>query len=161
MLVTSFILSRLDYCNSLLAGITSEKLSKLQVIQNSAAKLVTKQKNLAHSKPLLFDLHWLPVKDRINYKIALMCFKCLNDEAPIYLKEFLDVYTPTRALRSGTDRLKLKSSKIANYKAFGERSFLTIGPKTWNALPRNVREASSIETFKSRLKHYYFLETFF
>ena len=78
-LVTSLILSRLDYCNSLLAGITKDNLSKLQSIQNHAAKLIKRKKKYDHVSPLLQELHWLPVTQRIDYKIALLVFKCIND----------------------------------------------------------------------------------
>ena len=72
-LITSLILSRLDYCNSLLAGSNKEQLNRLQRVQNAAAKLVLCKKQWPHSLPILYELHWLPVKERIDYKIALMC----------------------------------------------------------------------------------------
>ena len=158
-LVTTFILSRLDYCNSLLVGISQDKLLRLQVIQNRAAKLVCRKKRLAHSLPILFELHWLPVKERINFKIALMCFKCLNEKAPFYLTEYLTPYAPSRVLRSSSDTTKLKEYSF-NYKFYGGRSFQSIAPSFWNSLPRGVREAPSVENFKSKLKLYIFTETY-
>ena len=114
-LVTTLILFQLDYCNAILSGLPAEKLSKLQVLQNQAAKLITKQKKSVHVTPILKELHWLPVKERIKYKTAVFCFKCLNDTAPLYLKQFLELYNPTRALRSSTDKLIFRIQK-QNYK---------------------------------------------
>ena len=90
-LVTTLILSKIDYCNSLLAGVNNSLLYKLQLIQNSAARLIVRLRKFDHITPLLMDLHWLPVKHRINYKIALLCFKCLNNAAPSYFRDLLDI----------------------------------------------------------------------
>ena len=159
-LVTTFILSRVDYCNSLLLGISRDKLHRLQVIQNSAAKLITRKKRMAHSSPILYELHWLPIEIRINYKTAMLCYKCLNDEAPQYLQDLLTIYVPSRTLRSSSDRTKLVVPKY-RYKTIGERSFTVSGPKVWNSIPKNIRESPTIETFKSKLKHFLFTETYF
>ena len=155
-LVTSLVLSRLDYCNSLLAGTTVENISRLQSIQNNAARLILKQKRYAHSLPILYELHWLPVKERIQYKIALFCYKCLSGAAPNYLSTFLEIYHPGRNLRSSSDKTIFKVPKM-KYKSCGERSFAYIGPKVWNALPSPLRSEGNIDTFKKNLKHYLFL----
>ena len=159
-LITTLVLSRLDYCNSLISNISQDKLKRLQVIQNSAAKLVTRQKRMAHSLPLLLDLHWLPVKERIDFKIAMLCFKCLNGQAPTYLTDFLQLNEPSRNLRSSSDKTRLKQTVEYNYKFYGGRSFNVIGPSVWNNLPRKIREANSLESFKSMLKFYYFTLAF-
>ena len=158
-LVTTLILSKLDYCNAILSGLPAEKLSKLQVLQNQAAKLITKQKKSVHVTPILKELHWLPVKERIKYKTAVFCFKCLNDTAPLYLKQFLELYNPTRALRSSTDKLIFRTPK-QNYKTYGERSFLFFGPQVWNVLPYKIRSAPNIHIFKKQLKHYLFTNAY-
>ena len=97
-LVTSLILSRLDYCNSLFCNMTNENIEKLQLLQNHAAKLIYRAKKKDHVTPLLYQLHWLPIKFRIDYKIALLCFKCLNNKAPSCLNDLVQVYVPRRAL---------------------------------------------------------------
>ncbi|KAL8558946.1 hypothetical protein ACOMHN_028258 [Nucella lapillus] len=76
-LAVSFILSRLDFCNSLLCGIPDEKLNKLQRIQNRAARMVLRRSRHESATLLLRTLHWLPVKARIEYKIATLCFQCI------------------------------------------------------------------------------------
>ena len=84
-LMVSLVLSKLDYGNALLSGVSLDQLGKLQRVQNHAAKLVFRKKKNDHVTPLLKSLHWLPVKERIDYKIASLVFKCLNGLAPQYL----------------------------------------------------------------------------
>ena len=99
-LTEALVLSRLDYGNSLLSGISDELLQKLQVLQNSAARLVTKTPRRAHISPVLRELHWLPVRARIYFKVLYLVFKALHAEAPQYLSELIHTYVPPRSLRS-------------------------------------------------------------
>ena len=159
-LVTTLILSNLDYCNSLLSGITAESLSKLQMVQNHAAKLIKRKKKFDHVTPLLFDLHWLPVKQRIHYKICLLCYKALNNSAPCYIKDILTVYTPARDLRSSSDKTIFTKPK-PKLKAYGERAFSFYGPHVWNDLPFSIRNCPDIHSFKKSLKHHLFVKNFY
>ena len=100
-LAVSFILTRLDYCNSLLAGLADNKLNKLQSIQNHAARIVLRKLMHASATSMLKTLHWLPVKARIQYKIVCLCFQCLcHNTMPSYLSDILHPYLPPRTLRS-------------------------------------------------------------
>ncbi|KAK0133398.1 hypothetical protein N1851_031083 [Merluccius polli] len=120
-LIHAFISSRLDYCNSLLTGITSHSLHRLQLVQNSAARLLTHTRSREHITPILHSLHWLPIKQRITFKILLLTFKALHHLAPPYLSDLLVPHRPTRALRSSsTLSLTLPRSKL---KSFGDRAF--------------------------------------
>ena len=110
--VTSYILSRLDYCNCLLMGTPRTVIQPLQKIQNFAAKLLLAPRH-HHSTPLLEKLHWLPISERIKYKVACMCFSAINGSGPAYLSELLHVYTLSRTLRSSSDTRMLE---IQQYK---------------------------------------------
>ena len=97
-LLCAFVLSRLDYCNSLLAGCPEYFLSKHQKVQNNAARLIFRTTRTAHFTLMLHSLHWLPTEQRIEYKLSLPCFKIIFHQAPIYHSELLHLYTPSRQL---------------------------------------------------------------
>ena len=99
--VNALIASRLDYCNSLLFGTSASNINRLQRLQNSVARLVTRQAIRDSAMPLLRELHWLPVRHRVSYKIAELKFEALHvDLSPTYLEQCVQVYTPARSLRS-------------------------------------------------------------
>ena len=87
-LIHAFISSRVDYCNSLLYGLPEYQLNKLQRVQNMCARLICNESKYCHFTPLLVDLHWLPVKVRIELKILLIVFKIFKGLAPSYLSFF-------------------------------------------------------------------------
>ena len=102
-LLCAFVLSKLDYCNSLLSGSPKRLLDKLQKVQNSAARLVFKARKHEHIKPLLQKFHRLPVVSRVQYKVATLCYNSFTESYPVYLSELLSVYHPSRQLRSISD----------------------------------------------------------
>ena len=151
------VTSRLDYCNCCLWGITSDELNRLQKLQNSTARIVSKSKLYDHITPVLEKLHWLPVKKRIDFKILCITYQCIYGNAPIYLKECIPRYTPVRSLRSsGQVLLKLPSVDDTNKVKYGKRSFQNSAPKLWNSLPAEIRSSKNISTFKKNLKTYLF-----
>ena len=148
-LVHSLISSRLDFSNGVLINLPEYQIQRLQRLQNSAARLITLTRRSSHITPILHSLHWLPVQQRIVFKILIMVFRCLHNIAPTYLQELLQRHTPTRRLRSSdVDLLQVPRS----YHSWGNRSFSVSGPSLWNALPSALRKEASYTTFKHELK---------
>ena len=109
-LLSAFVLSKLDYCNSLLCGSPQFILDKLQRVQNSAARIVTKSRKCDCVQPLLCNLHWAPVHSRIDHKISTLCFNTFTNSSPdpVYIAQLLSVYIPSRHLSSYSDTRTLR-----------------------------------------------------
>ncbi len=152
------VASRLDYCNTTFAGVADEQIARMQKIQNNVAQLILKKSKRDHVTPLLKELHWLPVRYRIQYKLATLSFRHFDGTLLPYLSSSLSTYQPSRCLRSSTERL-LKIPKT-NLKTFGERSFGYIAPSVWNSLPADLRASPSLPTFKVNLKTHFFRQAF-
>ncbi len=146
--------SRLDYCNAMLDGCPASSINKLQIVQNAAARVLTRSRKSHHISPILQSLHWLPIKFCISYKILLLAYKDLNGLAPAYLTNLLSRYNQTRSLRSQNSGL-LVVPRIAKSTKEG-RTFSYLAPKFWNSLPDNVWGSDTLFLFKSRLKTHSF-----
>jgi hypothetical protein len=159
-LITSCVLSRLDYCNLLLAGCPDCVLEPLQKVQNSAARMIFKTPFRQPTTPLLFKLHWLSIKDRIDFKVACFCFYIITNSAPAYLLDIVELYTPARTLRSSSDTRLLCQNRFKRM-SHGFRSFSVYAPQLWNTIPFYIRHADSITSFKSKMKTYLFRKSYF
>ena len=153
-MINCSITSRLDYCNSLLYGAKGYNISQLQLCQSNAAWMLSLRRKFDHITPVLKDQHWLPVEQRIEYKVLLLTYKALHGKAPAYISQLLSLYTPTRPLRS--ENKNIPRVPRCRLEGFGRRCFAYAAPSLWNPLPTPVKRASSIDTFKSSLKTYLF-----
>ena len=157
-LIHAVISSRLDYANSLLFGVCSNHFSRLQTIQNTAARIVLRANRHSHITPLLNELHWLPVKQRVNYKLLLLAFRGLKLGTPAYLS---DVLHPTTRVRSSRSRYLFQLNVPASRtKTFGDCTFHHAAPCLWNSLPPKLRSLDSLDQFKRSLKTFLFSQCF-
>ncbi len=104
LLVQALAISRLDYCNALLAGLPSNTIKPLQMIQNAAARLVFNEPKRAHVTPLFVSLHWLPFAARIQFKTLMLAYRTTTGSAPTYFHSLLRIYISSRSLRSANER---------------------------------------------------------
>lgn len=149
-LVQAMFISRLDYGNSLLAEVGETLLSKLQVIQNTAARMIFNCPPRTSPSPLLRELHWLPVKKRSFFKICCLTFNALNGKGPRYLQEKVTKYSSELNLRSNQLAL-LKQPRIRK-KRSGGCAFSYLAPRYWNQLPLHLRQCPSRLSFRKQLK---------
>lgn len=158
-LVNSLVTSRLDYCNALLSGVSKTILNKLQKVQNTAARIISRTSRYNHITPILKELHWLPVQYRIQHKILTHTYKALNNQSPMYTKDLLQIYKPKRDLRSqnASTSLVVPRSRTVTY---GDRSFSIAAPKLWNALPSGIRDSGTLYSFKRSLKTHLFIQAY-
>ena len=159
ILVLSTTISHLDYCNGILALVPDVDIKHMQLVQNIATKLVLGKSKFDSSSQCLGELHWLPIKQRIQYKILCLVHKCLDSKAPKYLQDLL-VHYPYEERRRGlcceiqqARRLVEPRTKL---KTFGARSFVSIGPIWWNKLKNTVKTVEDYEKFKISLKTFLF-----
>ena len=131
-----------------------------QYVINAAAKVITCKYKLDHVTPQLIELHWLPVRQRIIFKILLYTFKALHCAAPTHLTKLINPYVPRRALRSA-DQL-LQEQPTHKLKLTGLRAFSVCAPYLWNSVPLEIKSSASVSAiFKAKLKIYLFRQAYF
>jgi hypothetical protein len=150
ILAKSLVSSCLDYCNLLCHGLPESSINRLQRIQNS---LLPTLLCYDHITPALCKLHWLPIRQRTTFKIAMLTFKTLNYSQPSNLLDLITHHTPTRILCSASQHL-LVVPRI-NSETY-RRSFSFAALTVWNSLPLSLRSTSSFTTFRASLKTHLF-----
>ena len=150
------------YCNSLLYGTSEYQINKLQRVQHMCARLICNESKYCHIIPLLMGLHWLPIKLRIEFKIILIVFKIFKGLAQSYLSYLITCKPNSRYnLRNSSDKTVVSYPSFKSKATLGDRAFMFAAPKLWNNLPRDIRESSSINSFKSKLKTFLFKKAFY
>jgi len=151
-LVASLVLTRLDYGCSTLAGLPARQLNRQQSVMNSAARLVYSARRSEHVSPLVQELHWLCVSERIDFRLAVLVYRCINGTAPHYLASELqrvaDIESRGRLRPSSTALLHVPRS----LHKIGDRAFPVAAARVWNMLPPAITSLPSLRTFKHALK---------
>ncbi len=156
LLVQALVLSRLDYCNALLAGLPACTIKPLQLIQYAAARVVFNEPKKAHVTPPFIRLHWLPIAAHIKFKVLMFAYKTTTGAAPIYLNLLVQTYAPSRSLRSASERCLVVPSQRGTKSL--SRTFSWTVPSWWNDLPISIRTAESLAIFKKHLNTHLFCQ---
>ena len=164
-LAYALVSSRLDYCNSLFRSLSCKEVHRLQCIQNSLARIVTHTSKYSHITPVLYSLHWLPIEQRSIFKTLTIIYKFLQTGLPKYFSPHLSVYTcSVNTRRSSPAKLFLKkpryTARIHKSKVQFDNSLTYDGPNLWNDLPHDIRSASTVSSFRRKLKTYLFSKAF-
>ena len=160
MLISSAVLSRIDYCNCIFAGLPDFNLDRLPQVMNAAARVISCRRKYDHISDVLQDLHWLWVPQRIEFKLCFMVYKALHNLAQLYLAELCIPVTVVAG------RQQLCSSSTGNLvvtkplSEFGKRAFAFAGPHAWNNPPQTIKSSTSVAVFKTHLKTHLFRQCY-
>ena len=153
ILVRSLVLSRLDYCLPILSGIPASLRRQLQSVLHASVRTIFRANRFSSVFPLLRELGWLPIQDRIALRLAVMTHRCLSGAAPAYLQSEVQLISNvshrTRLRSSATRNLVIPFSRRST---FGERSFPVSAARTWNSLPPTIKEEHNAKLFKSLVR---------
>ena len=161
-LIHAFVTSRIDYCNSLFVNLPKKELKRLQSLLNRSARLIYNLPPFSSTSSYLYDLHWLPPKARIDFKICLLVFRALKTNEPAYLRDLLKNYQSqsNATLRASDDPHLLITPRLGKHSYYGCRAFSYAGPSLFNQLPRKIKDANNTPAFKKMLKTYMFKKSY-
>ena len=160
LLVCSLIHSKMDYCNSLMTGMTKKNVLELQKVQNSASRFIFGQRRWQGTTQLRKRLHFLPVTERLEFKTCVLVYKCLNGLAPEYLSGRVQRRKQKLSIKLRIDEDTLILVEPSTTFETTKRAFSISGPKLWNKLPRKLRESKTLKQFKVDLKTFLFRRAF-
>ena len=127
-MISALVLLHLDYANAILIGPPEVDIKKMEIVQNMAAKLVLNCSTMESSTCCLRNLHWLPIRARIEHKLLTLTYKCLNGEAPDYLSDLLSVIPELRRMLRSNNKYKQLVVLRVKRKTFAARSFSIMAP---------------------------------
>ena len=155
LLVNTLVTSRIDFGNSLYCNLPISQMCRLQRVQNTSARIITRMKKYTSITPVMYGLHWLPVVSRVHYKVAWLTYHSLHS-GPTYLSDLVTQYVPRRRLRSEGSHLLTVPSTKRQLKC-ADRAFSKCAPSLWNDFPANLRDPSmSKAKFRTSLKTHLF-----
>ena len=157
----NLILTKVDYCNAILFGANKCHLSKLQKLINSSVRFIFNLKGHDYRQsitPYLKKVHFLPVKYRVDFKIALHVFKYFQCMTPDYLRDIIKPKVSVSSLRCYDDCFLLEEpfTKLA----YKQKGFSFSAPHVWNKLPYDIRCITNVDQFKTELKTFYYEQAF-
>ena len=161
----ALVSSRLDYCNALFRSLSARDLQRLQCVQNSLARIVSRSSRFSHITPVLRSLHWLPIKHRIRFKTLSIIYKFLHTGIPAYLSPHLVRYTCAVNTRCGRPEnlylhVPVYKTSINKSKVQFQNSLSYDGPLLWNSLPHEIRSAPTLACFRRKLKTHLFQDAY-
>ena len=158
IIVQGLVISKLDYCNTLLLGTSGHQLSRLQMIQNMGCRVIRNLKKNDHVSNAMKEIHWLKIQEWIQYKVLVTMYQCVNGLAPSFLINLLDLDLTRKHLRSDTQgKLPIPCCSLSQVR---NSSIRYAGPRLWNELPQHLQSANSLGTFKSLLKTHLFKKSY-
>ena len=142
--IHALVFSKMYYCSNVWANTTNKNVRKLQAVQNFACRIVSGAKKYDHVTPLLKSLSWLPVKDQLYYRQAIMAFKCMTGQAPEYLtSQFITREQVSERTTRSSQKLNIPLFRTAS----GQRTFYYRTVKLWNNLESSLKWSPSVEIF--------------
>jgi len=141
-LVVSLVMPRLDYCNATLAELPASQLSRLQSVLSATARLIHQSSRYEHVTPMLRDRHWLWSPERIDFKLAVLTYRCLHGLAPLCLSDYIQSVAVSNCRRlwsSSSSQLVIRRTRLSTV---GDREFPVAGCRIWNSLPPETETTS-------------------
>jgi hypothetical protein len=157
IIINALVFSKLFYCSSVWSSTSGKNIKKLQYIQNFAARIISGHRKYDHVTPILKELHWIPVKEHLYHRDAVLAFKCMNGMVPEYLSS---QFTARGAVSGRITRQSGQLNIPLFISATGQKTFQYRITKLWNELPSNLKLNRTISSFKTELKNILLCEFF-
>jgi len=161
-LVRAFVVCKVNYCISVLAGVSGNLQSHLHSVLNTAARLLCSARQSEHITPLLWELHWLRVPERIQFWLCVLAYRCVHGTAPAYLADSLQLTADVQACRRlrSTDTMMLQVPPTRR-STLGDQAFPVAAARAWNGLPPATRAANALLQFRRETKAHLFRSSYY